>query len=205
LRWTCSTRADLVDGELIKAMAKAGCDRISFGVESGVEEIRFQEGKKITNQQYESVFQACRKAGIKTSAYFMLGHPGETRRDIDNSIDFALKLDPDDVFFTPSIILPKTRLMDYCLGRGLVGKDSWVNFMKGASDVPYIVPEEFRHYTADTLQLYAMRKYFLNPTYVSRSLSRVRSANDLVSTTKLIAGIVVDKVFIRQDIIPYDI
>ena len=204
MAWTCATRADLLDEELIKTMASSGCDRISIGVESGVEEIRFRIGKKVTNKQYETAFRLCRKAGIKTSAYFMLGHPGETKKDIDATVEFALKLDPDDAFFTPSIILPKTKLMEYCLSNNLVDKNAWNDFMKGVKDVPYLMPEDFKNHTVDTLQLYAMRKYFLDVGYISRKIFKSRSPSDIIEVGKLTAGVLVDRVLVRQDIIPYE-
>ena len=205
LRWSCATRADSLDERLIQVMHSAGCERISFGVESGVERIRLGLGKKITNKQYEKVFSACRKAGIKTSAYFMLGNPGEKKGDMDDTVNFALKLDPDDVFFTPTIVLPKTYLFEDCVREGRIGRDVWVKFMKDAADIPYIIPDEFQAYTVDSLQLYAMRKYFLDLRYVGRRFSRSRSAGEVIETGKLISGVFVDRVFIRKDIIPYDL
>ncbi|MCX6695865.1 MAG: radical SAM protein [Candidatus Altiarchaeota archaeon] len=205
MKWTCATRTDLVDEKLLELMVSSGCDRISFGVESGVERIRFSLGKRISDKQYFNTFKKCRELGIKTSAYFMVGHMGETRGEIDQTVKFALELDPDDVFFTPTIILPKTRLMDYCTENKLISNNAWMYFMAGASDVPYLVPEEFKKYDVDTLQLYAMRRYFLDMEFVGRQISRTRSAGDLVNATKLVAGVIVDKVFIRQDIIPYEV
>ena len=74
VRWSAITRADCVDRELLSAMKKAGCFHLSFGVESGVEEIRYQLGKKVSNEDYVSAFGWCRQLGIRSCAYAMYGN-----------------------------------------------------------------------------------------------------------------------------------
>jgi radical SAM superfamily enzyme YgiQ (UPF0313 family) len=51
IRWTCQTRADTVDMDLLKLMKRAGCRIIHFGVETGSERIMEIINKKISLPQ----------------------------------------------------------------------------------------------------------------------------------------------------------
>ena len=64
-------RVDRVDRELLEKMKKAGCYRISFGVESGVQEIlnNIKKGTKIT--RIKDIFAMAQELGIETLGFFM--------------------------------------------------------------------------------------------------------------------------------------
>ncbi|MDP2767175.1 MAG: radical SAM protein, partial [Candidatus Methanoperedens sp.] len=93
--WSCETRVDLINEELLKAMKKAGCYMIAYGIESGNQMILNNLRKKITIEQIRSAIELTHKAGIQSVGYFMLGSPWETPETIRETIDFtkSLKLD----------------------------------------------------------------------------------------------------------------
>ena len=104
VRWICQSRVDLVNQEILKLMKKAGCRAISFGIESGNQDI-INKIKK--NLKLETALEAIRwskQAGILTDTNFIIGHPNETIRTIKDTINFAIKLDPHLVSF--SILTP---------------------------------------------------------------------------------------------------
>jgi len=110
LEWVCDTRVDLVNQELLEAMSKAGCKTIWFGVESGSQRILQRIGRNTTLEQIETAFKLCRKNGIKTACSFMLGVPDETIKEMEASLKFAKKLDPDWCIFNIFIANPDSRL-----------------------------------------------------------------------------------------------
>jgi len=95
LEWVCDTRVDLVDDELLELMSKAGCKVIWFGVESGSPKVLQHIGRNTTPAQVEAAFKLCKKHGIKTACSFMIGLPDETLADMEDSLKFAKKIDPD--------------------------------------------------------------------------------------------------------------
>ncbi len=110
LEWVCDTRVDLVDQELLAAMSRAGCKTIWFGVESGSQRILQRIGRNTTLEQIEKAFKLCRKNNIKTACSFMLGVPDETIKDMEASLKFAKKLNPDWCIFNVFIANPDSRL-----------------------------------------------------------------------------------------------
>ena len=110
LEWVCDTRVDLVNQELLAAMSRAGCKTIWFGVESGSEKVLKSIGRDTKLQQIENAFKLCRKNGMQTACSFMLGVPDETLKDMEASLRFAKKLNPDWCIFNVFIANPDSRL-----------------------------------------------------------------------------------------------
>ena len=110
LEWVCDTRVDIIDQELLGAMSKAGCKTIWFGVESGSSRILQRIGRNTTLQQIEYAFKLCRKNNIQVACSFMLGLPDETLADMEASLEFAKKLNPDWCQFNIFIAYPDSKL-----------------------------------------------------------------------------------------------
>ena len=112
LDWSCTTRVDLVNDELLGKMKRAGCYTISYGVESGDPEVLKNANKGYTLNDVEKTFRLTRKHGIKILAFFMLGLPGENEQTIEKSIRLALKLDPDFVSWGIINLMPGSKMYD---------------------------------------------------------------------------------------------
>ena len=92
LRWTCNSRVDFVDQELLRLMREAGCWMISWGIESGNDDILKRVGKGITKDKVLRALQWSQEAGVENWGYFIIGLPGETEGTIRETIDFAKQL-----------------------------------------------------------------------------------------------------------------
>jgi radical SAM superfamily enzyme YgiQ (UPF0313 family) len=92
IRWTCNSRVDYVDQEMLQLMGKAGCWMISWGIESGNEAILKQAAKGADPKKARQALTWARQAGIKNWGYFIIGLPGETTETIRQTIDFAKRL-----------------------------------------------------------------------------------------------------------------
>lgn len=99
IKWTCNSRVDFVDPELLKVMRRAGCWMISWGIESGEPEMLKRMHKGITVEQVEQTLRWSREAGIMNWGYFIIGLPGETEASIRKTIAFAKRLPLDLVLF----------------------------------------------------------------------------------------------------------
>jgi radical SAM superfamily enzyme YgiQ (UPF0313 family) len=108
VRWTCNSRVDFVDEELLRSMARAGCWMISWGIESGDQAILNRIHKGITLRQVERALGWARRAGISNWGYFIIGLPGESEASIRCTIDFAKRLPLDLVLFHIAAPYPGT-------------------------------------------------------------------------------------------------
>jgi len=89
IRWTCNSRVDFVDEEMLKMMGRAGCWMISWGIESGNEQILRRAAKGASPKKAHQALSWARAAGIKNWGYFIIGLPGETVETIRETIDLA--------------------------------------------------------------------------------------------------------------------
>lgn len=119
LKWTCETRSDLINKELLTEMKSAGCQTMFFGVESGSPRIQQKLNKGIDLQEVVKAFELCRQVGVQTVTSFMLGIPGETVGDMNETFDFAKKLKADWCQFNIYIACPGSALYDEVINKGL--------------------------------------------------------------------------------------
>jgi anaerobic magnesium-protoporphyrin IX monomethyl ester cyclase len=108
IRWTCNSRVDYVDEEMLNSMAQAGCWLISWGIESGNEQILKHAHKGAYPDKAERSLHWAKKAGIKNWGYFIIGLPGETEETIRQTIDFSKKLPLDIALFHVAAPYPGT-------------------------------------------------------------------------------------------------
>jgi radical SAM superfamily enzyme YgiQ (UPF0313 family) len=91
--WSAFARVNTVDREILAIMRRAGCDAVSFGIESGNPEMLKRIRKGITLEQAREATRLCKEAGITTHASFMVGLPGETPETLQDTARFARELD----------------------------------------------------------------------------------------------------------------
>ncbi len=108
IKWTCNSRVDYVDEEMLQMMGKAGNWLISWGIESGSEQILRKARKGAYPDKAERALQWAKNAGIKNWGYFIIGLPGETEETIRHTIDFSKKLPLDIALFHVAAPYPGT-------------------------------------------------------------------------------------------------
>ena len=108
LHWTCNSRVDFVDEEMLSLMGKAGCRLISWGIESGNEQILKHARKGAYPDKAERALRWAKKAGIMNWGYFIIGLPGETDETVQQTIAFAKKLPLDIALFHVAAPYPGT-------------------------------------------------------------------------------------------------
>jgi anaerobic magnesium-protoporphyrin IX monomethyl ester cyclase len=110
IRWTCNSRVDYCDAEMLRSMAQAGCWMISWGIESGDEAMLRRMRKGTTLDAIERALTWSREAGIRNWGYFIIGLPGETTDSIRRTIDLAKRLPLDLALFHIAAPHPGTPL-----------------------------------------------------------------------------------------------
>ena len=108
LRWMCNSRVDFVDEEMLQLMGQAGCWLISWGIESGNEQILKHAHKGANPAKAERALRWAKSAGIKNWGYFIIGLPGETEDTIRETIEFSKKLPLDIALFHVAAPYPGT-------------------------------------------------------------------------------------------------
>jgi radical SAM superfamily enzyme YgiQ (UPF0313 family) len=106
IKWSSFARVDTVSPEVMKKMKKAGCDSVSFGVETANEEILKTIRKGITISQVTDAVKMCNDAGIQPSASFILGLPGETPETLKETVEFGKKLQKMGVIYGFHLLAP---------------------------------------------------------------------------------------------------
>jgi anaerobic magnesium-protoporphyrin IX monomethyl ester cyclase len=108
IHWTSNSRVDFVDEEMLQLMGQAGCRLISWGIESGNEQILKHARKGAYPDKAERALRWAKQAGIMNWGYFIIGLPGETEETIQQTIAFAKKLPLDIALFHVAAPYPGT-------------------------------------------------------------------------------------------------
>jgi radical SAM superfamily enzyme YgiQ (UPF0313 family) len=108
IKWTCNSRVDYVDEEMLHTMHEAGNWLISWGIESGNEQILRHARKGAYPDKAVRGLRWAKEAGIKNWGYFIIGLPGETEETIRQTIDFSKKLPLDIALFHVAAPYPGT-------------------------------------------------------------------------------------------------
>jgi len=123
--WTAGTRVNLVDKDLLKEMKDAGCTHIKFGVEAGNQKIMDKIKKGIRIDEVKKAVKLTKKIGLKQTTFFMVGHPEESREDINDTIKLAKELDAYKIWFNIVSPYPGTELSEIAKKRNLLDYNNW--------------------------------------------------------------------------------
>ncbi|MFA5124375.1 MAG: radical SAM protein [Patescibacteria group bacterium] len=186
INWDIRARVNTVDEEVLHWLKIAGCRRIHFGVEAGTQKILDILKKDITLEMVEKVIGWTKKEGIETLAYFMIGNPSETLADIEQTIAFAKKIDPDYINVSITTPFPGTQLYDQALETGIIKSDVWREFAANPS-TQFIPPLWTENFSRDELiglmrQFYG--SFYRRPKYIIKKLLAVKSWGELVRKAK---------------------
>ncbi len=128
IKWSSFARVDTVSPEVLQKMRAAGCDSVSFGIETANADILKTIRKGITTEQVLAAVQMCNDAGVQPSASFILGLPGETPATVEETVAFGKKLREMGVIYGFHLLapFPGTRVREECDRYGLrILTDDW--------------------------------------------------------------------------------
>ncbi len=169
ISWTCLGRVNSIDAETLALMKRAGCWQISFGIESGSQEILTAIHKNVTLAQIERAVDLCRTAGILSKGFFIVGHPGETGQTLQQTLDFALKLPLDDISVTMLTPFPGTEIYERATEFGQFDSDwSRMNLLNTV-----FIPHGLTHEVLEQYQREILRRFYLRPRIILGYLRRL--------------------------------
>ncbi len=96
--WSAFARVDTVNEEVLQLMKEAGCDSVSFGIESGNPAMLRVIRKRITLDQARQAAAMCKAVGMRPHASFIVGLPGESLRTLADTLAFARELNIEHGF-----------------------------------------------------------------------------------------------------------
>lgn len=112
LIWATETKVSFISPEIVKAMRKAGCVQLDFGVESGSPDILSKMKKGITVEQIKNAFRWCHQAGVRPLANFMFNTPGETEEDVNRTLGLAKEINACYYAFNLMVPFPGTDIYE---------------------------------------------------------------------------------------------
>jgi radical SAM superfamily enzyme YgiQ (UPF0313 family) len=176
IRWMTNSRVDHVDPEVLKEMCSSGCIGVSYGVESGVDEILRNMKKGATAEQARVAVKQTKEAGLEVLAHIILGLPGETMETIKKTIQYVKELDPDYAQFYCAIPFPKTELEVMGKKNGWITTDNYAKYELNQPilNMPGLSVEELQK-----ARDMAYRQFYLRPSYVFKRLRKIKDLRNL--------------------------
>jgi anaerobic magnesium-protoporphyrin IX monomethyl ester cyclase len=177
VRWHCRSRADMkLDDAVLRKMNAAGCRMIQFGVDAGTQRLQQVINKRLDLEKVRRVVRRAKDAGILVYGNFMLGHPTETKEEMLQTIDFAVRNDFDYVSFSIFDPLPGSVFYLQGLENGIIPKDYWREYVKNPEEfvADYFWPEHDKN-MLNAMYQYAIRSFYLRPSYVWKALAMRQS------------------------------
>ena len=182
ISWSCSSRVDSVDLELLHKMKKAGCWMISYGIESGNQVVLDRIKKSITLEQSMQAIKWSKKVGIKTMALIIIGMPGETKQSIEDTISFAKKLSTDVVAFYAVMVYPGNELYEIIKKEGKLLHENFGSFsclINSSSSKLHYVPDGLTEDYIKKSISRAYKEFYIRPSYMIRQLFSIKSMVDI--------------------------
>ncbi|MCF7861346.1 radical SAM protein [Candidatus Woesearchaeota archaeon] len=177
--WFCFSRVDVVSEDVLKLMKKAGCHTIIYGVESGSQRILDKYQKGINKKQIAKIFRLSKRLRIRTFATFIIGLPGETPKEANETIKFAKKISPDLVAFNTAVPRVGTDLRKESIDSGYI-KDE-IEEMDQSGTFTVMNTDQMSYEQVMQLQRKATMSFYMRPKYIFQVLGSMRSYEDIKS------------------------
>ncbi|MGB9959947.1 MAG: B12-binding domain-containing radical SAM protein [Candidatus Bathyarchaeales archaeon] len=159
-------RPDRLNQTLLEKMKKSGCQSVFFGVESGDQYVLDKIiDKSLKLNDVIRVAKICKKLGIKTGAFYIIGFPGEKKENMLRTVEFALMLKREfDVGMHLFIATPLygTRLYEECVKKGYISEKLTPRALaevRQPRGMPLIKTEDFTPLEVKEIAWKAVRAY----------------------------------------------
>jgi len=178
IQWGCNSRVDTLDEPTLRLMKRAGCWIIAFGVESGDQASLDRMQKRARVEAAKPALDLCRRVGVKSSVYILMGLPWDTRHSIEANMRYAREIDPDylEIFYVYPF--PGAKLYDLAVDEGLLAPGA---IPAAAYDAPAMPTHALGLDELRRLRRKAMRDFYLRPKVIWRALAGARSPRELAN------------------------
>ncbi len=167
-------RLDIIDEELLKTMKEAGFEKtIVLGIESGSERILKLMKKQINLNMVWDKVNLMNRMGYEPNGYFILGYPGETREEMEQTIQLALNLPIREASFTAFQPLPATEATNELIRKKELPQD--YDFTIVAQNKVVYAPGDMTTEELEELRKKAIKKFYLRPKTLLRYFKSINS------------------------------
>lgn len=173
--WIAMTRADCLSLRLARLMKKAGCRELLIGVEAGDERVRNEVVKKnVKDKDIAKAIKICRRAGIRSSLFLMLGFPTEGKKEIEKTVNYGLKFKADIIGIHLTCPIPGSELYHQAIQEGMIPADLVDQYIAGKIgdyvNWPKYVPQGLTLDYLEKARARGLRRFYLNPQFAFRLL-----------------------------------
>lgn len=176
LTWSCFSRVDSIDEDLLIEMKSCGLHQIMYGVESASSEILKNINKRADTARAVEVIAMTKKVGIDVRAAFMLGSPGETEETIRETIKFAKQQNPELAVFNITTPFPGTDMYKWAKENNHLLTNNWDHY-----DLAHSVME-LPTISALNVQKYykkAYRSFYFRPSYIMMRVRKLKEWSEV--------------------------
>ena len=135
--WACNSRCDTVDEIVLKNMVKAGCWMISYGIETGNQNILNNCKKNSRHEDTLLAVKMAKNAGLKVAGHFIFGLPGETQKTMEETANLSRSLDLDFAQYYCAVPFPGTELYNLSKEKGWIKEENWENYRQDKAILSY--------------------------------------------------------------------
>lgn len=180
LTFDCNSRVDTVSESLLEKMARCGCIKISFGIESGSERILKLINKKTNINQIKKTINYARKTGIQIleGTAIIGSHPSETEEEVKETIAFLKKLELDYVVVDIIVPYPGSPVYQYMKERNLILSEDWDRYVPYGK-TPCWKTENFQPEELQKMQKKAMFSFYFRPKYIYKKIKSIKNLDEL--------------------------
>jgi anaerobic magnesium-protoporphyrin IX monomethyl ester cyclase len=176
IQFSNGVRADMITPQFVRKLKRAGTYKMAIGVESGNQEVVNKIGKKLSLNAVRRAAKMIKNEGIILMAFFIIGHPFDTVKTMNDTINFAIEIDPDIPLFFKAIPFPGTELYNQVLKEG-----KFITSLKDIEQGYYYGGANFEIYdlrAADVEKMFkvAYRRFYLRPRKLLSSLGKIRTS-----------------------------
>ena len=188
VEWLCEGHVNTVDDEMLSWMKRAGCRILAFGLETATAETLKRVRKGSSPEGAYSAVEATAKAGISPHGLFVLGFPGETRAQAEDTIRLSLSLPIDFAQYALLVPYPGSEIYYSLVKQGLLDNEadpaqkieSWQRYsayLSYTDQEPIFVADGWTAEQLKATQRSAIRRFYLRPRQIAKEIRKFRLRN----------------------------
>ncbi len=195
VRWGAVSRADTLSEDILEIISKAGCLNLFLGIETGDENIQKTIRKNLDLNKTKDIVRLANKYGLNPHAYFMIGHPQETEKEILNTIKYMCSLKLSGIAGGVAIFQPYPNTSSYIEGlrTGIIKNDYWREFATNPTE-----EFKFRYWNekfSNEELLYWQKR--VNSKFYLRPIIFIRTFIEAIRTRRLFSKIYSFLIFMK--------
>lgn len=168
--WGYQSASAIQDEEMLKKLRNAGCRIITYSIETSSRRSIDVMKKKIDMQQVRDVFRMSKELNMIRVANIILGLPGESEKDVEESIELAKALDPEYALFFLPAPYPGTKFYETAEKMGMIKELDWSKY---DTTNPIIETEQLSLDVLRELNKRAYKEFYLRPVTIKNNLKMI--------------------------------